>query len=292
MEISDNVGTFLFDTSQIDFLSNIYLVFNLATNMASTEELINCPSKLFDSVHFSYNGAESVLSSNFIIDLLKLHAPHLQSLDLLFEDKQKTIYVPMGFINRMGKLYVRNQNVCIQVYGIKKFKDVCIMYEVTQEPGIQPVLQWPINKISLELYSTYHMPFGEKVKIPLDNLTQCVYWNYQNSDGNFIHPIESASITGIYRVKTEATTNKSDQICEPRQSEFFNIQLQFQYVVNSNEFMYMYSIVKPDCFNPIGFFRRKYSDLVIEQKIKEQVNTQQQIIQNICVQSVKYIKLI
>lgn len=272
-------------SNQITQISNVYLAFYIKPDFVNTISR----SKIFDTLTFTYNSEESVLTLDFINIFNQIYTDVTihPGLTKLFESNP--MYIPVNRIFHSKFLWVQFQQISFSIRSQFKLSEICDSIELVYD-GIEDNLEnyKPLGSIGLHFYSCIQISNpGEEITIETgagigSEIMQTINWIYMDSDTNLL----DYSLNPVKLISLNYSCGLSIiQPCEP--NYFVNIN-QFNYYSSINTKLYTCSFVTypMDATNTYGL---KYSNVTIKQKLNPLVPISTQWI---CIRLFKSVPLI
>lgn len=280
-DIIDYTRKLTLDTKNTDWFGKSYIVFYLNTPITSDLEI----TKLFDTISFNFNGIKSSLSSEFILMLLKLYTEQniMGTLEKML--RGNTIYLPIGNFFYGKEIYVKNQQVQIEITGTNPSSRIEFLYDSIVKPENESGLAE--KKFLIQTFYICEYDLAPLIKIPIKtDYIQEIFWIYKDQLGNQVNPV-----------------NWIDLISEPnywintvRKPEYWTIINQFLFHSNSNSNpnLYLYSFVlHPENAHHIELpIVRNYFEIRLEQEFRDGMVNTQDIKQIVCVKSISLVELV
>jgi hypothetical protein len=278
--VVDSNACCVLDTRDLNFLSKTYLVFYYDSNQSKIKDLqVRLPSKLFDTLTFTYNSEESVISSDFLEIFVKNHLETTDhdKLEKMYNGSPGYVPVCLGFY--YNPLWIKSQQISFSINGpnLSKFKKIQLVYDI-----INSETDNPKDQIPLELYSMIVVNgYNSNIKlIQQQKYVQTISWIYKDTS-QLIHPIKEIKLGSNVETGYNSGTISSD---------YFRYISQFQTYSSVNPDLYTYSFI----LNPIdhsNISAKKISNLEIIQKYMSDVDPTS-ISQHICIREIKIIDLL
>jgi hypothetical protein len=247
-------GVFIINTENKDFLGQCYLVFH--------NDKKNNISNLFEELIFSYNGFNSVISSDFLIILLYLNTEEIRKSILSKMLENTPIYFPLYLFFYNKPVYIKNQQVSFRLKKKKECTKIELDYDILtyEEPNFND------NKIAIEVFSQINTDIKEIINIKLSYDLQEMFWIYKNKDLYF-HPVTEINL----KIKT-SDNNIKNFLFTPLRPEYYIHNQQIINHTTTNLNLYNYSFVlNPEYFDDKQFLNYKNAKcIILEQKIKDE----------------------
>lgn len=269
------------DTQDTNYLSKAYLVFYYKSIQSKDPELDSniLTSNLFDTLTFTYNSEESVISSDFLEMFAKNHletTAHDQ-LEKMYNGSPGYVPVCLGFY--YNPLWIKSQQISFSINGsnLSQFKKIQLVYDI-----INSDLDNLQAQAGLELYSMIIVNgYNSNIKlIEKEKYIQTISWIYKENS-QLVHPIEQIKLESNSEYGYNSGT---------RSSNYFRYISQFQTYPSTNPDMYTYSyILNPT--NHLDISAKKISNLEIEQKYMSDLDPTY-ITQHICIREIKIVDLL
>jgi len=272
------------DTHDLNYLSKTYLVFYYDSNQYHEQIGIDSnitPSKLLDTLTFTYNSEESVISSDFLEIFAKIHleTPAHDKLEKMYNGSPAYIPVCLGFY--YNPLWIKSQQISFSINGsnLSKFKKIQLVYDIINS---DLETDKPKDQIPLELYTMIVVNgYNSNIKIiEQQKYIQTISWIYKNRS-ELIHPTKKIKLD--YNFETGYNSGIIS-------SNYFIYISQFQTYATIHPDLYTYSFI----LNPIDHLNisaKKISNLEITQNYMSVVDTKF-ITQHICIREIKIVNLL
>ena len=247
-------GVFIINTENKNFLGQCYLVFH--------NDKKNNISDLFEELIFTYNGFNSVISSDFLIILLFLYTEEKRKSNLSKMLENTPIYFPLYLFFYNNPVYIKNQQVSFRLKKKKECTKVELVYDILTYEGTN----FNDNKIAIEVFSQINTDIKEIINIKLSYDLQEMFWIYKNKD-LYLHPVTEINL----KIKTY-DNNIKNFLGTPLNPEYYINNQQIINHTTTNNNLYNYSFVlNPEYFDYKQFLNYKNAKyIILEQKIKDE----------------------
>lgn len=241
-EISGSNGTIKLDTSEIDFLGKIYISIKVDNNQNKPFDITD----YFNIIKFTFNGVESVISSQIALMILQISNTKIINDTLNKMYLGNPIYIPIKIFNE--PIYVRNQNILIEIEGIVgNTNQITLIYDkcITNVDFVL-LNEYQNMQIPLTIYTTCENKITGLVEIlHIHDKLQEIFWIYKSkskskSESNqLIHPVSDISIKSDYGI-----------LLSEMNKIYFTYVDKYKWYSLQNPDLYSYSfIINPQQFN-------------------------------------------